>query len=199
MESKTIFKIGMKVYDSIFFSNHEGGVSNILEKENINFHIQVTFRRKEGNNATIVYYTYDGKYTTGGIQTLSTSPYTLQGFKQEAPIPTFEEAEKWFVENNKFIYKSETIDLYPSKEYFRAFEALKKLIILRDYYNQGWIPDWNDFKRKKFCIVKNQYLNSLIIDTFLTVKKVLYFESKDIAKTFVKEQEKLLNQALILL
>lgn len=199
MESKTVFKVGMKVYDSIFFPNYEGIISDISSEKDKSFIIEVEFKQKEKHNATIVYYTYDGRISMLSTPTLSTTPYTLQGFEQKAPTPTYKEAKEWFIEKNNFIYETSTIDIYPSEEYFKAFEALKKLVILRDYYNQGWIPDWNDFKRKKFCIRKNNYLNSLIVDAYLTVKKVLYFKSEDIAENFMKEQEKLLEQALILL
>jgi hypothetical protein len=198
MESKTVFKIGMKVYDSLNYPNFTGTVVEI--KEGSYYGIIVSFKNSVGD-IKIISYTPKGNIIDYSAPTLSTSPYIIQGFEQKASIPTYEEAKEWFKDNRCIFVVDKNIpeNIYLSEEYFRAFEALKKLIILRDYYNQGWIPDWNDFKRKKFCIRKNNYFNSLIVDTYLTVKKVLYFKSEDIVETFMKEQEKLLKQAIILL
>ena len=33
-------------------------------------------------------------------------------------------------------------------------EALKKLILLRDFYNNGWKPDWSDYLVPKYAITR---------------------------------------------
>lgn len=49
----------------------------------------------------------------------------------------------------------------PSKERAEKFIVLNKLLQIRDYYNQGWEPDWNDYIEDKYCITihKNNVIN----------------------------------------
>jgi len=50
--------------------------------------IEVQFEGKDD----LSYYDLEGCPVWSSNPTLSTSPYTLQGFEQKAPVPTFEEA-----------------------------------------------------------------------------------------------------------
>ena len=148
---KTVFKVGMEVYDQVFFGDE---TLKIIEVRG-DMSLRVLY-----GEATYC-YTGDGRFIgddiisnrwncISQIPTLSTSPYTLQGFEQKAPVRTYEEAVEWLEKNSKdrVIYADEA---YINEEYERAFEALKKLTILRDYYNEGWQPDWSK-KDKKYCI-----------------------------------------------
>ena len=195
MTQETIFKVGMKVYDELNYPNFVGTVKEINNKDV--YSIKVIFKNNE-DTSLFENYTLKGSLVECCAPTLSTAPYTLQGFEQKAPIPTFEEAKEWFIEKNNFIYKASTIDIYPSEEYFKIFEALKRLIILRDYYNQGWKPNWESNTGEKYCIIKDYY-NNLKVGVCLKYKRILYFKSEDIAKNFIKEQKELLEQILILL
>ena len=90
------------------------------------------------------------------IPTLSTSPYTLQGFEQKAPAPTFEEA--WNnSHNSKEIFYSSNCDKvcsgYPTQELADASEALRRLLFLRDYYNEGWQPNWKKREGNEICYI----------------------------------------------
>lgn len=81
---KTKFKIGQKVYDSVFFENLEGKVVDI----------------RESLDKTILVVDFNGlqfKYTKEGIlllyaanidnrKTLATKPYVLEGFTQETVV-----------------------------------------------------------------------------------------------------------------
>ena len=75
-------------------------------------------------------------------------------------------------------------------------EALKKLIILRDYYNEGWQPDWNS-DRNKFCIhVHKGELNCICYSfTF----RPLFFKTYEIRNKFLEDQKELLEIAKPLL
>lgn len=196
MESKTVFKVGMKVYDSLNYPNFVGTIEEI--DENQTYSIFVSFRDSIGNIKNEMYLS-KGSIVEYCSPTLSIAPYTLQGFEQKSPILTYEEAEKWFVRKNNFMCKGSIVDLYPSKEYFNAFEAYKKLIILKDYYNSGWRPNWNNNKEKKYYITRSLYSDNLEIKVCLVYKKALCFKSEELANTFLKEQKELLEQALILL
>ena len=74
--SKTVFKVGMKVYDEV---HRPGEELEVCEITNDNC---ITVKTKDNFN---YYYSPDGSWFENGIPTLSTTPYTveLKGFSQE--------------------------------------------------------------------------------------------------------------------
>lgn len=190
---KTIFKVGMKVYDSVFFPESEGEVVKI-EKQIDCERVIVQFDCLDHE----LPYTEQGRLTSThneSTPTLSTSPYTFDGFEQKAPAKTYEEAVEWLKNNSKdrVIYADEA---YINEEYERAFEALRKLTILRDFYNEGWKPDWED-EKNKFCIeVEN---GKPRLEIWRDRSRVLAFKSHEIAYNFLEDQRELLEIAKPLL
>ena len=190
---KTIFKVGMKVYDSVFFPESEGEVVKI-EKHIDCERVFVQFDCLDYELS----YTEQGRLTSThneSTPTLSTSPYTFDGFEQKAPAKTYEEAVEWLKNNSKdrVIYADEA---YINEEYERAFEALRKLTILRDFYNEGWKPDWED-EKNKFCIeVEN---GKPRLEIWRDRSRVLAFKSHEIAYNFLEDQRELLEIAKPLL
>lgn len=190
---KTIFKVGMKVYDSVFFPESEGEVVKI-EKQIDCERVFVQFDCLDYE----LPYTEQGRLTSThneSTPTLSTSPYTFDGFEQKAPAKTYEEAVEWLKNNSKdrVIYADKT---YINEEYERAFEALRKLTILRDFYNEGWKPDWED-EKNKFCIeVEN---GKTRLEIWRDRSRVLAFKSHEIAYNFLEDQRELLEIAKPLL
>lgn len=185
---KTVFRKGMKVYDQIYEPDVKGEVLDV--NLDISPHpITVKF------GSCVRYYTAEGCRGRNQIRTLSTSPYRIEGFEQKAPVPTFEKAVDWLEKNSKdrVIYADEA---YINEEYERAFEALKKLTILRDYYNEGWQPDWNtsgfkqciELEGKVVCGRDHAYSS-----------RVLTFKSGEIRDKFLEEQRELLEIAKPLL
>ena len=177
---KTVFRKGMKVYDQVFFGDE---TLEIIEVRG-DMSLRVLY-----GEATYC-YTGDGRFIgddiisnrwncISQIPTLSTSPYTLQGFEQKAPARTYEEAVEWLEKNSKdrVIYADEA---YINEEYERAFESLKKLVILRDYYNDGWQADWNNVNEKKNVLFSER--ESFVIREFTIMRCVLAFKAKEIAK-----------------
>lgn len=190
---KTVFKKGMKVYDSVSFPDSEGKVVDVEERIDC-VRVIVQFDCLD----------YEIPYTEQGIRastrkestpTLSTKPYTLQGFEQKAPAPTYEEAEEWM----KKEYAKGSLCLM-MRDVFEALEALRKLIVLRDYYNEGWQPDWSKKNKMHFCIrVRNNKIttdNNSDINEFNTV---LVFRDYTIRDKFLEEQRELLEIAKPLL
>nr|WP_314992064.1 hypothetical protein [uncultured Capnocytophaga sp.] len=178
---KTVFKVGMEVYDQIYEPDVKGEVLDV--NLDISPHpITVKF------GSCVRYYTAEGCRGRNQIRTLSTSPYRIEGFEQKAPVPTFEEAEDWvkreFAKGNIFLMSKDVL------------EALRKLVILRDYYNEGWKPNWNE-SSTKYCIEqegldicgRNHTYNS----------RVMYFKTDEIRNKFLKEQRELLKIAKPLL
>jgi hypothetical protein len=193
---ETIFKVGMKVYDQVFFGDE---TLEIIEVRG-DMSLRVLY-----GEATYC-YTGDGRFIgddiisnrwncISQIPTLSTSPYTLQGFEQKVPAKTYEEAVEWLEKNSKdrVIYADEA---YINEGYELAFEALKKLVILRDYYNGGWQPNWN-IGSTKYCIEQEGLDVSAINHIYNS--RVMCFETDEIRNKFLEEQKELLEIAKPLL
>ena len=184
MLMKTVFKVGMKVYDQFNSPDTEGVVVEVIDNECDDYPIVVQFL----NEYDIYYYTPEGRFNKGDIPTLSTKPYKIefQGFEQKAPVPTYEEAEEWIRKeyakgNNHLMMKD-------------VLEALRKLIILRDYYNEGWQPKNNSYVH--IITTRNR---ELVKDCLMGDFRVLYFKSIEIRNTFFEEQKELLEIAKPLL
>ena len=193
---KTVFKVGMKVYDNVFFPNSKGEVVRI-DKHYDCERVIVRFDNWDYDAS----YTEKGRLVStyrGATPTLSTSPYTLQAFEQKAPAPTFEEAwtETERIYEPKSEYDKEEFGGYPSQELANAAEALRRLLFLRDYYNEGWQPDWKD-NSDKCCITlrKGKFTPRIYYFDF----EVLHFKSIKIRDKFLEEQRELLEIAKPLL
>ena len=194
---KTVFKVGMDVWDKTI-SPDKGKVIEVLKDTKFDFPIKVEF-----NDGLKIQYTNEGCFvkSKGAINTLSTVDYSieLEGFEQKGPAPTFEEAEKKLkYDRDKYAYFDlEGINiLYPKSVSPEVFEALRQLVILRDYYNEGWQPDWEDDKNK-FCISVEK--EKLCLELWLNTSRVLAFKSHEIAYNFLEEQKELLEKAKPLL
>lgn len=190
---KTVFKVGMVVYDQVFFPNKKGVIKRIYNNEpEIDFPIEVDFEGK------IESYNLKGSRSYVEALTLSTKPYTLQGFEQKAPAPTYEEALKEANRKGDYYYLPDCLEV-PSEELVDATMALLKLLFLRDYYNEGWQPNWDDSSLKYIVYIKVDNGCNFIIDYRAKYPRVLHFKSKEIAEKFLKEQKKLLEIAKPLL
>ena len=196
---KTIFKVGMEVYDYVFFGKTPLKITEVKG--------DMTLRVLCGE---VTYcYTGDGRFIGDDITsnrhrglsqtpTLSTSPYTLQGFEQKAPAPTYEEALKEAHRKGDYYYQPYHLEV-PSKKLAEATTALLKLLFLRDYYNEGWQPDWKDDTWKYVILAKVGVYWEFIVDNKASYYRVLHFKSREIAEKFLKEQKELLEIAKPLL
>ena len=195
---KTVFKVGMEVWDKTI-SPKRGKVIEVFTDYKYDFPIIVEFE-----NNVKVKYTTDGCFVKnkGTVPTLSTSDYSIEtkGFEQKAPVPTFETAVNWIASDNRYnpayaeINKKEKVFL--SETYFYAFEALRKLIILRDYYNEGWQPDWNTSGFKQCIELEGEVVCGR---DHAYSSRVLAFKSGEIRDKFLKDQKELLEIAKPLL
>ena len=186
---KTVFKAGQKVYDQVHYPDCEGKVIKVYEDS-----ILVIFEGVEN------YYSLEGR-SGDSLPTLSTKPYKVEfpGFEQKSPVPTFEEAWNNSHNSKEIFYPSNCDKLcsgYPTKELADASEALRKLIFLREYYNEGWDPNWSNGSIK-YCIVISE---SNISDTnHISSPRVMCFKTKEIRDKFLEEQRELLEIAKPLL
>ena len=191
---KTIFKVGMEVYDQVFYPNQKGTVKRIDNNEpDIDFPIEVEFKGE------IESYTLKGPRSYAGALTLSTAPYTLQGFEQKAPTPTYEEALKDARSKGDYYYLPDSLEA-PSEELVDATIALLKLLFLRDYYNEGWQPDWCTDSWKYFILLRRVHpIVDFEIDYSAGIPHVIAFKTRVIAVKFLEEQRELLEIAKPLL
>lgn len=197
---KTVFKVGMEVWDKTISPN-KGRVIEVFTDAKFDFPIKVEFE-----NDIRARYTNKGCFvkSEGVLPTLSTTDYSLElkGFEQKAPAPTYEEAVKWLESTEGTNIMNDSVFLTKGNYYTnlnKCTEALKKLVILRDYYNEGWQPNWDDSSLKYIVYIKVDNGCNFIIDYRAKYPRVLHFKSKEIAEKFLKEQKKLLEIAKPLL
>ena len=181
---KTVFKVGMKVYDQLVFPDKEGKVISVVESDD--YPIKVHYKGLKINELS---YTTDGRYYTDIKPTLATKPYIFEGFEQKAPIPTYED----IVKERNYIYLPENL-VAPNKELADAVVALLKLLFLRDYYNEGWQP-----KNSSYVYIITTRNRELVKDCLMGDFRVLYFRSQEISNRFLEEQKELLEIARPLL
>ena len=202
----------MEVYDQVFFPDTNGKIVEIHNR-NGKIQLEVKFFSRHRLEPLCMqssfFYDEKGNMTsawdrTCETPTLSTKPYKvdLQGFEQKAPTPTFEEAwtETERIYEPKSEYDKEEFGGYPSQELANAAEALRRLLFLRDYYNEGWQPDWSNENEIHFCIrVKNNSItvgNNLNINNF---NAILVFRDYITRDKFLNEQRELIQIAKPLL
>lgn len=194
---KTVFKVGMEVYDQLNFPNKKGVIVEISSEENDVYPVAVYFENEAGR----YYFTLEGRFNKKHIPTLSTKPYevVLEGFEQKAPAPTFEEAWEGAerIYEPKSEYDKEEFGGYPSQELANAAEALRRLLFLRDYYNEGWQPDWKNPDVIKHTI--EVFSNELRKSGNYTLQQLLVFKTKEIRDKFLEDQRELLEIAKPLL
>lgn len=194
---KTVFKVGMEVYDSLNFPDKKGIIANINSEENTRYCVEVSFECVDNFR----YFTLDGRFRAELMPTLSTKPYKieLKGFEQKASAATYEEAVKWLESTEGTEIMNDSVFLTEGNYYTNldtCAEALKKLILLRDYYNEGWQPDWEDDEWKYFI---EYYRGILSVERTCGNNRVLAFKSKEIRDKFLEEQKELLEIAKPLL
>lgn len=189
----TMFKIGMQVYDQILFPDKKGKIVDICEKKD--FPIKVSVEGEEG----LLLYKFDGRFLEVLKPTLSVKPYKLEGFRQK---PTFGDALKWLRDKSldkSISYKIDgekySVDYYYSKNAtYEVFEEFRRLIVFRDYFNDGWKPNWKDRYSCKYCIIVRQ--NEIDKGANLTFVESRLFSFYDnlVCELFIKEYEPYLNR-----
>lgn len=100
---------------------------------------------------------------------------------------------------NSYTYeRSDTEDrnIWPNENYAKAALALCQLIKLRDYYNDGWKPDWTD-NNDKYTIVP--YKNTLNRDSNLAYRRILTFKTAKLRNQFLENFRDLIETAKPLL
>lgn len=124
-------------------------------------------------------------------------PNTWEEFCKMYPI----KEREYYIESNSTIvvegYGSRFNDidrnLLPSKQAAEQHLALMQLHQLRDYYRQGWVPDWENLYQCKWVIFSNK--NVWKIEPIVFSNRFLSFQSEDIAEKFLKNFKGLIETA----
>lgn len=191
---ETVFKVGMEVYDQVNYPNKKGKVVDTEPAvDGDDYPIEVEFEGEYSSSC----YTLDGRIDLEQIPTLSTKPYEikLEGFEQKAPITTYESIRAESLKKGEYVAILNGLEL-PDEKTAKAFEALAKLIWLRDHYNEGWRPDWTDNSVKHLVSILR---NRMYYDNSRNCSSIMSFKSKEIVDKFMKDQEELLEIAKPLL
>jgi len=73
--------------------------------------------------------------------------------------------------------------------------AIAKLMILADYYNDGWVADWSDSGQMKWLV--KQTRNSLIVDDYEFMNFGFpTFKSKELAQTALDNNREIFEAVL---
>ena len=92
---------------------------------------------------------------------------------------------------------SSDASIFPTKEEAEACLALAQLCQLRDRYNEGWKPHWEDYNETKYCI---EFCQGRIetIDR-VNCHKILTFKTEDLRDKFLENFKDLIETAKPLL
>lgn len=74
-------------------------------------------------------------------------------------------------------------DILPNKETAEAFLALMQLTQLRNCYNGGWEPDWEDSEERKYVVIINE--NKIESSYLSTTSCPLAFKSEGLRDQFL--------------
>lgn len=88
-------------------------------------------------------------------------------------------------------------NVFPTKEEAEACLALAQLCQLRDRYNDGWKPDWEDYEQFKWCIVF--FKDNIRVAEYLFIKKMLAFKTEELRDKFLENFRGLIETAKPLL
>ena len=88
-------------------------------------------------------------------------------------------------------------NIFPTKEEAEACLALAQLCQLRDRYNDGWKPDWEDDGEIKYCI--EFFKGKIEKECHYVTKRVLCFRTQELRDEFLENFRDLIKIAKPLL
>ena len=114
---------------------------------------------------------------------------TIQGFWVDVCSEICEDKGFRCVDNHKNIFATE--------EQAKASIALAQLSQLREVYRNGWEPDYNSYRQKKYSIININEI--LIVNHSVNQHYFLSFQTEEIRDEFLKNFKDLIEEASPLL
>lgn len=112
--------------------------------------------------------------------------------------------EGFYIDEDSHIHDCPMVDVlrknknvFPTEEEAEACLALAQLCQLRDRYNDGWKPDWEDYEQFKWCIVF--FKDNIRVAEYLFIKKMLAFKTEELRDKFLENFRDLIKIAKPLL
>ena len=112
--------------------------------------------------------------------------------------------EGWFIDAKCRIIETGRLNTqeynkntFPTKEEAEACLALAQLCQLRDIYNEGWKPDWEDDGEIKYCI--EFFKGKIEKECHYVTKRVLCFKTRELRDEFLENFRGLIETAKPLL
>ena len=112
--------------------------------------------------------------------------------------------EGFYIDEDSHIHDCPMVDVlrknknvFPTEEEAEACVALAQLCQLRDAYNEGWKPDWEDYEQFKWCIVF--FKDNIRVAEYLFIKKMLAFKTEELRDKFLENFRDLIETAKPLL
>ena len=96
-------------------------------------------------------------------------------------------------DNNDFRDKVTDRNMCPSKQSAEAHLAMIQLEQLRNCWQQGWKPNWNDVTQTKYCII--HYGEEFKISVLCETRYFLSFPTREMAKEFLECFRDLIEKA----
>ena len=134
-------------------------------------------------------------YQQGGeLKDMALGVYTLEEMGYSLP-KTFEEFLETLDQWRIILHKERYEDLIPQ------IAAVKKLILLQTFYNNGWQPNWKEMVEDKFSIIRNyiketdEYKYGVEGKYSPTYSTWLVFKSKKLADEFLNNFRELIEEA----
>ena len=134
-------------------------------------------------------------YEQGGeLKDMALGAYTLEEMGYKLPTTWedyIEKCKKWHIIVGTEDYEDKNPQI----------AAVKKLILLRDFYNNNWKPDWKEMVEDKFSIIKNyiketdEYKYDVEGKYSPTYSTWLVFKSKKLADEFLNNFRELIEEA----
>lgn len=88
------------------------------------------------------------------------------------------------------------INSWPTRELAEASVALAQLSQLKEFYNKGWKPDWNENTTKGCILIQSDRPLASVCQKF---SYFLIFKSREVAETFLENHVDLIEKAKPLL
>jgi hypothetical protein len=92
---------------------------------------------------------------------------------------------------------SENKNIFATEEQAKASIALAQLSQLREVYRNGWVPDWKDDDKYKYCI--EFYTNKIYTDKYTNTSQFLSFQDEETRDLFLENFKDLIEQAKTLM
>ena len=112
--------------------------------------------------------------------------------------------EGFYIDEDSHIHDCPMVDVlrknknvFPTEEEADACLALAQLCQLRDRYNDGWKPDWEDVGQSKWCI--DFFQDDIREVSCISVRRVLAFKTKELRDEFLENFNDLIEIAKPLL